>query len=125
MKWKIIIRDAVLIFILTFIGTTLAGVALVFVDIPVGSGMVSIVFTVIGFTISGLLTRTDRPRHLLMVAVLYWVLGLSDLFLGIPLASWFASGIGVLFSCVVGGGTAAFLGRFGTTASPEDSAPRP
>jgi hypothetical protein len=135
MKWKIIVRDAVLIFILTVLGAALAEIApllddkiaAAIVDIPVElfAGMVSIALTSIGFAISGLLTRTDRLRHLLMVAGLCWVLGLGRLFDGFSLASWFVGGIWIFSSCLAGGGVAALLSRVGVAASPGGSVSRP
>ena len=66
----------------------------------------------LGFVIAGALTRIERGRHLWMVALGVWLLGLSSvLLLGISLFQWLVSGLAIFFACLIGGAIASALFR--------------
>jgi FtsH-binding integral membrane protein len=113
-RWKIVVRDVILIFILTGVGGFLIGLAATAsgggAPMPVIAAS-NIALSILGFAISGALTRSDRIRHLLMVALLVWILSLVNLLLGFSLVQWLLGGPAILFACVVGGGIAALLFR--------------
>jgi membrane protease YdiL (CAAX protease family) len=136
MRWKIIIRDAVLIFILWWSGGTVVGEATGRLSSARGFGDLApetllgagtLAFLAIGFTISGLLARRDRTRHLFMVALLVWTLSIYAIFFSgfLFLTVWLIDGALIVFASVVGWGVADLLTRSGARIDPEGAAPSP
>lgn len=59
----------------------------------------------IGFCLAGCLTRTDRWKHLLVVALIVWLFGLVNVaFFHVNFVQWVFSAIAVLVMMGVGGG---------------------
>jgi small neutral amino acid transporter SnatA (MarC family) len=108
-NWKRVIRDAVLISLLTFVGGFLMSFIGKASMLAVGASNIGL--SIIGFAISGSLTRTNRLDHLLRVSILVWVICLVNLFFGASLTQWLSSSIAILFSCAVGGGISALIFR--------------
>jgi hypothetical protein len=108
---KTIARDVLIIFGLTFLSGFIVGLSgalngeMYLVAIAAGNLLVS----VMGFTISGALARTDRFKHLLKVALGLWFLNLVNvLFVGVTLTQWVLS-IAVIFVAMGIGGLLSFL----------------
>jgi len=136
MRWKIVIRDAVLIFILWWSGGTVVGEATGRLSATRGFGDLApetllgagtLAFLAVGFTISGLLARRDRARHLFMVALLVWTLSVFAIFFSgfLFLTVWLIDGALIVLACVVGWGAADLLTKTGARVDPEDSASGP
>lgn len=81
-NWKAIIRDVAIICGLM----ALAGVVIALIpgqEFPtLAIGMATFLFGTVGFIISGCLTKMDRFRHMVKVAIGVWLIGLVN----IPLA---------------------------------------
>lgn len=112
MNWKSVLRDALLIFLLTAVG----GFLVAFFEGATGgkappalSFALSVVLAIFGFAISGSLTRVRRWRHLLTVAAAVWLLGLVNLALGANAIQWLSTGLPILIACGIGGALAALL----------------
>ena len=105
-RWKALIRDAVIIFVLTGLGGFVIGLASAGSDLPMAAvGVSNIIFMIVGFTISGCIVRRQRFRHLLHVALAVWLLGAFNmLFPAIGLVQWLASIIVIAVSMLIGGG---------------------
>ena len=114
MDWKRIIRDVVLIMLLTAVGgflvAMLAATSGTKVSMP-AIAVSNIGLAALGFAVSGSLTRTHRVRHLLTVAALVWVASLVNVPLGVPVAQWALGSIAILFACAIGGAVAALIFR--------------
>ena len=114
MRWGIVIRDVLIIFVLTAVGGFLIGFFSAQAGISASValvGMSNIATSVIGFAISGALTRADRLRHLLVVALGVWLLSLVNLAIGVSVVQWILGGLVILLACGIGGGIAALLFR--------------
>lgn len=109
MNWKPIIRDALIIVILTAIGGFIIGIS----GAPDSSAFLAIIvsnilFTCVGFTISGAIAKINRFQHLFKVAICVWIFGLINIFFGLTFLSWVFSSIFVLI-CMGIGGLASFI----------------
>jgi membrane protease YdiL (CAAX protease family) len=114
MNGKRVARDAVLVMLLTGVGGFVVG----FVAAANGGetsttalAVSSFGLSIVGFAVSGSLTRRDRVRHLLTVAALVWVLSLVNLPFGVSVERWLASSVAILIACAVGGGISALMFR--------------
>jgi tetratricopeptide (TPR) repeat protein len=109
-KWKAVIRDVVIVWILLFLAILVVGMT----KSPNGNNAIILVFpfaAVLGFTFSGCMTKIHRGKHLFYVALGVWlVMGL--VFCLIPrivngwymgTIEWFVSIILVLFLMGIGG----------------------
>ena len=62
-----------------------------------------LIFGTVGFTISGCLARTDRLRHLLMVAFAVWLTGLTNVAFELAtVQQWLFGAIGILLMMGLG-----------------------
>jgi hypothetical protein len=105
-NWTAIVRDTLIVFALTFVGTFVAG--LVGPQDPESKlytlATVNLAFTAMGFAISGVLARFDRFSHLLKVAVALWLVGLVNVLLvGASLGQWALSLVFILVAMGIGG----------------------
>ncbi len=90
MKWKTVLRDVAFIYLATF----WAGFLIAFFW-PSSFGINNLIrfvamgLCIIGFTISGAIAKTERFKHLFMVALGVWILGLIDVcFFALPIKTW-------------------------------------
>jgi hypothetical protein len=118
--WLRVVRDAIGIALLVGVGGVVvgswSGVGKGAVPMPTVA-VSNFVLSLIGFVIAGALTREMRGRHLWIVALGVWVLGLSSvLLLGISFGQWLASGLAIFVACLLGGAVSAAL----FPARPED-----
>lgn len=103
-NWKAIIRDVAIICGLT----GLAGFVIAFVpgeEFPtLALSMANFLFGTVGFIISGCLTKINRFRHMVKVAIGVWLISLVNIPLaGTTLGRWFLSIIFILVMMVIGG----------------------
>lgn len=114
-RWKALFRDVIIIFLLTFLGGFVIGMAAAGTGggIPRGAAAVSnIVFCIVGFTIAGCMAKTHRFRHLLHVAVGVWLLSFVNV-LAFPtrLVHWLAGAIVIVITMLIGGGISVIFVR--------------
>lgn len=105
-NWTAIVRDTLIVFVLTFVGTFVAG--MIGPQDPESKlytlASVNLVFTAVGFAISGVLARFARFSHLWKVAVALWLVGLVNVFLvGASLGQWALSLVFILVAMGIGG----------------------
>jgi hypothetical protein len=119
--WRVAARDAVLLYVLTFWGGVVLGLA-GFSPTPANVTLfivVSAILLVIGFTISGFTTRYERRRYLPMVAASLWLLCSANVPLGFDsFSSWLSSLVAYLLYSALGGGMASILARCTRPAIP-------
>ena len=79
-RWKALIRDVIIIFVLTALGGIIVGIAAAGGDLPMAAiALSSIIFCVIGFCVAGCMAKLNRFRHLFHVAVAVWLFNALDL----------------------------------------------
>ncbi len=113
-----ILRDVLLILILTFVGGYLIScVALPVFKRPVFAIAAShFLLGTVGFTISGCLAKSRRWTYLANVAVFVWIAGVVNvIFAHVTLMHWFASFFAVA-SMMIAGGAISFLFKRNTEA---------
>lgn len=121
--WKAIVRDVVIIWILTAIGGFIIGVATAITGRSTAAmmavGVSNIILGTIGFCISGCLIKSKRWNHLVIVAVFLWLTSIINIFFGSSsLLQWFFSIIVILIMMTAGGGLSFIFKR---TLKPQDS----
>jgi hypothetical protein len=85
------VRDAGLIFAVTALLGFLIVVAGGNLD-DVTIGVLNVASLLVGFTISAVRARGNRPRHLLIAGLTTWILSLLNVLLGVgPLIGWFVA----------------------------------
>ena len=110
MNWKAVARDTAIVLGLTFLGGMVVGVAFGVMgaqgseQMQIAIGFSNITFGVVAFTIAGCLARTNRFRHLFIVAAVSWIISLMNLLLGYTLAQWLIGGVLFLIMVGIGGG---------------------
>ncbi len=104
-RWKALVRDVIIIFVLTGLGGFVLGIAAAGGDIPMAAiGWANILFSAVGFTISGCMAKRQRFRHLLHVAIAVWILSAFNmLFPVFGLAQWLLGVIAIMLAMGVGG----------------------
>jgi len=105
-KWGSVIRDVVIIWILTALGGFVVGVTGAPDDnLMTGIAFANIIFGIVGFTISGGMAKINRWRHLFIVAIGVWLVGIINVFImPVTIISWFFGFIFIAFMMVIGGG---------------------
>jgi hypothetical protein len=105
-SWISVARDVAIVLFLTFIGGVIIGVAGGGRDLSMTALAISnLLLGSIGFCIAGCLTRVDRWKHLLVVALIVWLFGLVNVaFFHVNLVQWLFSSIAVLLMMAIGGG---------------------
>ena len=102
-RWRDVLRDVAIIWVLTFTGGVVAA--------RVGTGpkapvlvMSNLITGVIAFTFIGCLTPVRRFRHLLVVAFAAWLSGLLNVLLfGNSIVAWIVSVVYLTLVMIVGG----------------------
>lgn len=110
MNWKVFARDVLIVWLLTnmggavvgFLGAALVGPeALANPRVQLGLAFSNFIFGILGYTIVGALKKVDRFKHLLLVALINWLLAAPTLlFTPFTLQQWLMSPI---FLCVIVG----------------------
>lgn len=104
-----IIRDAVIVWILTAMGGFVVGAAASGSQRDAQRFMLAIaasnlLFGTVGFTIAGCLSPPGRWKHLSIVAVVAWFCGLINVaFVGVTIPQWIGSIIFIAIMMGVGG----------------------
>ncbi len=105
--WLTVGRDGVIIILLTFIGGFVIGLVGLY-DQPLhilAIAVSNLVFSIIGFTISGCLAKVERFKHLFKVTVLVWLFSLINVVLGFAsITQWIFSILFILVAMGIGGG---------------------
>jgi hypothetical protein len=105
-----ILRDTAIIWGLTFLSGFVIGIGAAAGNVDssklqaaVAAG--NLIFGIVGFTIVGCLTKTDRFKHMTKVVLCLWLVGLTNvLFLGYAFVSWALSLIFLFVAMGAGGG---------------------
>jgi hypothetical protein len=112
--WRLIARDALLLYLFTFWGGVVLGLS-GFSPTPSNLtlfALVSAALLVIGFAISGYTTRYERRRYLPSVAGLLWLYCVVNVALGFEtLSGWLFSLVPYLLYAALGGTIALLLAR--------------
>ena len=119
-KWKALVRDVVIIFVLTGLGGFVVGIASQGRGVSAAAvGLANIIGCTVGFTISGCLTRTKRFEHLGRVGFAVWLLSIYNvLLLGVNVLAWFLGIVVITVTALVGGGISCVL----APGSPQETA---
>jgi hypothetical protein len=108
MNWKIIIRDVLIIWVLTSLGGFFVGLGAGAAHIkpPIEAiGLANIICGTIGFGLIGCLTPHNRLKHLLIIGALTWITSVVNvIFFGVIILYWFLGLISILLMLLVGGG---------------------
>jgi len=102
---KTVIRDVLIIFGLTYLSGFVIGLsgAAQGQNFLTAIAIGNIIFSIVGFTISGALARINRFKHLVHVAIGVWLMGLNNIFLvGTSLKTWALSLIFIVITMVIG-----------------------
>lgn len=113
LRWAAVLRDVGIIWLLTAVGGLIVGIANPGDDaLTIAAGLSNFIFGIIGFTVSGVLARGPRWRHLLAVAAGVWLTSFVNIFLlGIGLSELVAAIPFVLVIMAVGGGLSYLFRR--------------
>src|SRR5438067_10287880 len=92
-NWRAVVRDAVLIYLLTFLGGFVLGFSGIRVaENPTVYRLVSSFLSVVALTISACIMKSNRLRHLFLVVVAVWIIASTNIPLGFEtFSSWFGS----------------------------------
>ena len=92
-NWRAVVRDAVLIYLLIFLGGFVLGFSGIRVaEHPTVYRLMGNFLTVVALTISACIMKSNRLRHLLLVVVAVWIIASTNIPLGFKtFASWFGS----------------------------------
>lgn len=105
-SWKDPLRDAAMIYVITLFGGFVEGFtgAMAGQESPSTSKAMSIVTFVLGFTIVGCSTKHERSKHLPVVALLVWLVNLSNVPLGFKtFPDWVQSILLFMLYMLIGG----------------------
>ena len=118
MSWKVVIRDTFIVWCFTALGGLTIGFAFGLVGavsspkLPVALAFSNILFGIVGFTIVGVLTKTKRFRHLLVVTATAWLTSLLNVGLfGATLTQWALSLVLLVLIMLLGGALSFLLVR--------------
>ena len=118
MRWKIVVRDTLIVWCLTVLGGFVVGFALGVVgaagspQIPLVVAVSNFVFGIVGFVIVGALAKTNRFRHLVVIALAAWVTSFLNvlLFAG-SIGNWLLALPFIFVVMLIGGGISFLLVR--------------
>ena len=104
--WKAVIRDIIIIWILTGIGGFIIGIATAGSELPMAAiALSNLLLGIIGFCISGCLIADNRWKHLIIVAVFVWLTSIVNIFIGATTYSnWRLSILFILIMMAIGCG---------------------
>ncbi len=103
-RWRDVLRDVVIVWLLTFTGGIVAARVGEGPKAPVLAAS-NVITGVIAFTFIGSLTPVRRFRHLVVVAFASWLSGLLNvLFFGNSIAAWVASLVYLTLVMIAGWG---------------------
>jgi hypothetical protein len=105
-----VVRDVTIIFVLTFLGGLCVGIfaarwTVTALQFALGIALANIVFSIVGFAISGCLAHEPRWRHLVHVAIGVWLASLINvMFFGATILNWVTSSLLIVILMGIGGG---------------------
>lgn len=103
---RVVARDVAIVFGLTFLGGAVIGLSGVEhgARYRLALGVANVIFSVVGFTISGAIAKTDRFEHLFQVAIGVWLLGLLNVLItSTTLIHWLLSFLIIMVAMGLGG----------------------
>jgi hypothetical protein len=108
-----LLRDTLIVYGLTFLSGFVVGAAAgpAGLDQPsmqIAIALANIVFGIVGFTIVGAMTKTQRFKYMTKVVFLLWAVNLMNLLMGGTLLRWFL-GLPFLFAIMGVGGALSLL----------------
>ena len=110
-NFKAVARDVIIVFALTFLAGIVLGIALGAGRISASRGAIAlalsnVLFSIVAYCIVGAMAKTNRFKHLMVVATVCWLLSAFNmLFLpAFTVPAWMLSSVMVLFTMGVGGG---------------------
>ncbi len=108
---KSIIRDALIVYALTFgFGLASAIAGLTVQNSPSTAFMVNLLSGAAGFAMAALRTARSRAEHMAWVAVTFWTLNLTNIVIGLQTyRSWIHSGVTIILMAGLGGVFARIL----------------
>ena len=104
-----IVRDVLILFALTFMGGFVIGAAVgssfsTSVNAQFALIISNFLFSVVGFCISGALAKINRFKHLIVVAVVFWVCSAANMLIApLTFAQWAFSIVFILVTMGIGG----------------------
>ncbi len=111
-RWLAVIRDVLVIILLTSVGGFLVGILGVQqTRTRTYLAAANIFFSVVGFTISGCMAKVDKSRHLFTVAIALWIVTITNVFLGAPFISWLLGILPILLMMAIGNALSSFFVR--------------
>jgi len=120
MNWKAVVRDVLIVWILTALGGFVIGLTAGVVgrgaisppQLQTVVGISNFLFGIVAFTIVGALAKINRFRHLLIVALWTWILSIANIFvMGITFVQWLGASIFLLIVMAIGGLTSFLFVR--------------
>ena len=104
-NWIGVLRDIIIIWVLTFLGGFFVGLTGVRGERgQLAISVLAILLMIVGFTISGCIVKVNRFKHLFVVALGVWITSIVNIFLGISdLVTWILCIITIVFSMLIGG----------------------
>lgn len=124
---KTILKDVAILWVLTFIGGLILGVGLGAAGVQGPSGQIAIglsnvLFSIVGFCISGASAKINRFNHLIKVAIAFWLINaINIVVVHVSITQWVSSLPITLIAMGIGGGI-SFLFSPSPTISPNDPA---
>jgi hypothetical protein len=117
--WKAVIRDVIIIWILTGIGGLLIGIATAGSELPMAAiGISNIILGIVGFCISGCMTEENRWKHLCIVAIFVWLTSIINILIGpFALKNWMFTIFIIFIMMVIGGGISFLIKKTTNNAS--------
>jgi hypothetical protein len=111
-----ILRDVAILWVLTGLGGIVAGAAgprqpAESVWTSTGVALSNVLFSIVGFTISGCLAKGNRWKHLAYVALFAWCSGIVNVFFGLPFESWLSGAVVLPLLMGIGGGLSYLIKR--------------
>jgi ankyrin repeat protein len=103
--WRAVLRDVCIIWILTALAGFVIRVIYPEIDLIMGAAFANLIFGSVGFAISGCMAKVNRWKHLFIVAIGVWIVGLINIFIvSISFIEWLFGVIFILFIMAIGGG---------------------
>jgi hypothetical protein len=118
MNWKVLVRDVAIVWVFTALGGFVIGVTaklfgvapdfgalLASPQMQIALSVSNLVFGIVAFSIVGALKKTDRFKHLFIVAIGAWLISAANmLFMPLTLVQWLLGALFLAVIMAIGGG---------------------
>ena len=125
-RYGAVVRDVLIVWLLTSIGGFVVGLAVGTTQSPrfmLAVAASNILLGTVAFIIVGCLAGEGRWKHLAVVALLVWLIGVVNLAFGVTLVQWFFGFIPLAVVMGLGGGIAHLIRRKGNAQPPSGPPP--